>query len=485
LKAGVFAQARNRQNKLLVAALLAFSGLFVQGDGNLALARKHTAVSHGSTSSSAGQSTGHSSGRHKHIVTQFFGSHKRLATVSGSASAHHGRHHKRHEAVVAHASKHAYPLELFMLKPPDFEHSALPAETASQIQRAFSEGYADSYDARSLVRAGLVSYHPLHGGIYWRREPVKYIILHSTETGIPVSATRVIEGWGSMGRRHPGAQYVVDRDGTIFQAVDPDLATVHVNIFKTLPGINNDNSIGIEMNHTGRQDYPDAERQAVLRLVTYLQNRYNVGDEHIVTHRYAQQGDHTDPVNFDFEGFLSEKNHFRNRAIAYKVNKINAEAATLPAMDPVTASTSTYLQPHGPITTTSVKAQAAPRTDTTPGATADDGRQSGDNKIDSSLNSMPSPRPASAAVAPLPRAGTRGGSGTLRPPIEMDPDDLNDLKKQPANTAPPSIAPPNTAPTNSVPTSTAPGKSDEPGPNATVPGSDDESSPDGLKFFVH
>jgi hypothetical protein len=111
----------------------------------------------------------------------------------------------------------------------------LPEDSAREVVSAFNRGTADSYPARTLVRAGIAKYHPLHGGIYWRREPIKYIVMHSTETGIPISATHVIEGWSSMGMRHPGAQYVVDRDGTIYQAVDPDLATVHVNIFKTLP----------------------------------------------------------------------------------------------------------------------------------------------------------------------------------------------------------------------------------------------------------
>jgi hypothetical protein len=132
----------------------------------------------------------------------------------------------------------------------------------------------------------------------------------------------VIESWSSSGLRHAGAQYVVERDGTIFQAVDPDLGTVHINIFKTLPGINNDNSIGIEMNHTGHQDYPAAQLQSVIKLVAYLQERYKVSDDNVITHRYAQQGDHTDPVNFDWDGFIANKNSFRNRAIAYKVRKI-------------------------------------------------------------------------------------------------------------------------------------------------------------------
>ncbi len=243
---------------------------------------------------------------------------------------HQGRHQQAvvvtHEVVrvvrAAPRTRYAYPLSFFMMHPPEFERSSLPFDVSNKISRSFHQGYADSFTARSLVRAGLVSYHPLRGGIFWRREPVKYIIMHSTETGIPLSAERVIESWSSSGLRHAGAQYVVERDGTIFQAVDPDLGTVHINIFKTLPGINNDNSIGIEMNHTGHQDYPAVQLQSVVKLVAYLQERYKVSDENVITHRYAQQGDHTDPVNFDWDGFIANKNSFRNRAIAYKVRKI-------------------------------------------------------------------------------------------------------------------------------------------------------------------
>ena len=79
----------------------------------------------------------------------------------------------------------------------------------------------------------MVSYYPLRGGIFFRREPIKNIIIHSTEPGISVGARVVIDGWSHGGRRHPGAHYVVERDGTICQALDPDLAAVHVNIFKT------------------------------------------------------------------------------------------------------------------------------------------------------------------------------------------------------------------------------------------------------------
>jgi Negative regulator of beta-lactamase expression len=239
---------------------------------------------------------------------------------------------------------------MFLMKAPDFDQSPLPYEQASEIMRSFTNGTADQLPARMLVRAGAVKYHPMRGGIYWRREKIKHLIMHSTETGIPVSAVRVIESWSSGGRRHPGAQYVVDRDGTIYQAADPDLATVHINIFKTLPGINNDNSIGIEMNHTGRQEYPEVQLNAVHRLVNYLQARYNITDDNVITHRYAQQGDHTDPVAFDWSGFLWRKNRMRTEALAYKSKDIERNSSSWRPEAVVTDVTdvppTTILQPH-------------------------------------------------------------------------------------------------------------------------------------------
>ncbi len=216
---------------------------------------------------------------------------------------------------------------------PAYDRSPLPEDQSEKIAHDFKQGLAAKHNPRALVRAGVFQYHPLKGGIYWRREPVKHIIVHSTETGIPVSAIRVIEGWNGRGRRHPGAQYVVERDGTIYQAVDPDLATVHINILKTLPGINNDNSVGIEMNHCGRQNYPPEMVQAVIRLVNYLQERYCVSQENVITHRYAQQGDHTDPVLFDWGGFLLAKDKFRQNAIASRLDNIKDMAKSWQEFD--------------------------------------------------------------------------------------------------------------------------------------------------------
>lgn len=260
----------------------------------------------------------------------------------------HGRHH-HHDAphVKAAKPKYAYPLDFFMWKAPEFDRTPFDDEKSQRIQNAFACGIAGNVSPPQMVRAGVFKHYPLSGGIFQRREPVRYIVLHSTETGPPVPAKNVINAWSSGGRRHAGAQYVVDRDGTIYQAVDPELATVHVNIFKTLPGINNDNTIGIEMNHTGRQNYPAEQRTAVVRLVHYLQERFDVASDNVITHKYAQQGDHTDPVNMNVEEFLAVKEAFRQKALAMKRLASPVVADEQTEEDAPVASV--YVQIHGPI----------------------------------------------------------------------------------------------------------------------------------------
>ncbi len=290
---------------LSLFCLLVFAQ-FINFDSSQAEAKSRRGASHKKSGASArhsGKSAGKKSKHGRHV-----------------AHSRHGKHHRRHH--VAHRPRYAYPVDMFMMHAPAFDTSPLAEDMSAQIHHDFNFGLGAKHTPRTLVRAGVVKFHPLRGGIFWRREPVKHIIVHSTETGIPVSAIRVIEGWSGRGRRHPGAQYVVERDGTIYQAVDPDLATVHINILKTLPGINNDNSVGIEMNHCGRQNYPPEMVQAVIRLVNYLQERYCVSQENIITHRYAQQGDHTDPVLFDWGGFLLAKDKFRQNAIASRLDNI-------------------------------------------------------------------------------------------------------------------------------------------------------------------
>jgi N-acetyl-anhydromuramyl-L-alanine amidase AmpD len=154
----------------------------------------------------------------------------------------------------------------------------------------------------------------MHGGVFKRRGNIKYIILHSTETARAADAQRVIRSWSNRGLRHPGAQFVVDRDGVIYCTADPTYGTSHVDEHRTKFGVNNDNSVGIEMVRTGDQDYTAEQMQSISCLVSYLQQRYSVDDAHIFGHGKVQPSDRSDPVNFNWQAFAADKDSLRGTA---------------------------------------------------------------------------------------------------------------------------------------------------------------------------
>src|SRR6185437_6032200 len=241
-------------------------------------------------------------------------------------SRRHGRrlsligHHHHRSAVALQATPHThylYPSDFFMWSAPEFMQNNLPAALATAAKDSFAKGSASKFSPSQLVQAGIFEDDPLRGGIFRRREDVKFIILHSTETGRPADASRVIKSW-NRGMRHPGAQFVVDRDGGIHETVDPEFGTVHVDISRTTLGVNNDNSIGIEMVRSGDQQYTPEQLQSVTRLVVYLQQRFNVADDHIYGHHQVQPSNRLDPVGFNWGEFNIAKSDLRSQTVAMK-----------------------------------------------------------------------------------------------------------------------------------------------------------------------
>lgn len=170
------------------------------------------------------------------------------------------------------------------------------------IRDSFANGYADKFSPRDMVRAGAFGYFPLRGGVFTRRSPIKAVVVHSTETASPASAKNIIRSWNNSGPNHAGTQFIVDRDGIIYLTVsDPIVGTFHVNSFITKEGVKNDNSIGIEIVRTGRQQYTPAQLASVSRLVHYLLDRYKIGE--VYGHGEIQPADRTDPVGFDWKAF--------------------------------------------------------------------------------------------------------------------------------------------------------------------------------------
>ena len=58
-------------------------------------------------------------------------------------------------------------------------------------------------------------------------------------------------------------------------------------------------------------------------------------DSNIVTHRYAQQGDHTDPVNFGWSDFIADKTSLQTQSLNCRLADLKTEAlAWQPIQDP-------------------------------------------------------------------------------------------------------------------------------------------------------
>lgn len=158
-------------------------------------------------------------------------------------------------------------------------------------------------DPEKLLSQKVFVSYPLKGSVRKRAKQVSFIVLHSTETEKPADAKRIIRSWNNRGKNHPGTQYVVDRDGTIYQTANPRLVTIHVNIHRTRFGVDNHNSVGIETVRSGSQKYTEPQLRSLSRLTVYLRNYFGLTDKQIVTHGYIQPSTRTDPVNFDLNGF--------------------------------------------------------------------------------------------------------------------------------------------------------------------------------------
>ncbi len=187
---------------------------------------------------------------------------------------------------------------------------------SSAVAQSFQQGLGGNCSYEQLVSAKVFESNPLHGSVFKRQARVRYIILHSTETGSPADARRVIQSWNNRGLRHPGAQFVVDRNGTICSTTNPDMATVHIDTSKTLAGYSNDNSVGIEIVRSGKQQYTRSQLDSVTCLVSYLQEHYGVPDSNVTTHHHVQPSDRSDPVGFDLVAFEADKSALRRPALA-------------------------------------------------------------------------------------------------------------------------------------------------------------------------
>lgn len=114
---------------------------------------------------------------------------------------------------------------------------------------------------------------------------INTIVLHHTATA--ADAKRVGKFFQNP-KAGVSSHYIVDRTGYIVQPVDDNLRSWHAgrSEFNGVGNVN-DFSIGIEICNLGdsAEPYPDAQYDAVIRLVAYLVKTYNVPLPHITRHR--------------------------------------------------------------------------------------------------------------------------------------------------------------------------------------------------------
>lgn len=134
-----------------------------------------------------------------------------------------------------------------------------------------------------------------------RPGPIRALVLHDGEGTMASDMGRLRNDKVAQSKR-VSAHYYVDRQGTIYQLVDPSLRAWHAGESSYLGLSNwNDFSIGVETEHKDGQDWPDVQRQQIAALFRYLINRYHIPQPYVAPHRWIATGRKFDPTNWPDE----------------------------------------------------------------------------------------------------------------------------------------------------------------------------------------
>lgn len=133
--------------------------------------------------------------------------------------------------------------------------------------------------------------------------PVDVVVLHSTcmPTNETNETVRLFQSAASQVSSH----YLVGKDGRIVQMVSEQNRAWHAGVclWQGRTDINSC-SVGIEMVHqdqTAGDDWPDAQMEAVARLLLSIRARHRVPNDHVIFHSECAVpvGRKTDPRDFD------------------------------------------------------------------------------------------------------------------------------------------------------------------------------------------
>ena len=149
-------------------------------------------------------------------------------------------------------------------------HAALAAATAAALASAC---------APVPQRAGIPT--------EWRPSPnfnerrPNYVVIHYTSDRTAEESLRTL----TSPALEVSAHYLVGRDGRIYQLVDERARAWHAGVSRWGADTDiNSSSIGIELDNDGRQPFPEAQIDALLRLLADLRERYRIPAANVLGH---------------------------------------------------------------------------------------------------------------------------------------------------------------------------------------------------------
>ncbi len=142
-----------------------------------------------------------------------------------------------------------------------------------------------------VIAAALAACAPMPAsqvpGALWRASPnfdprrPNFVILHHTSNDTAAQALRTL----TDARRKVSAHYLVERDGKVYQLVDESSRAWHAGDSWWGGGTDlNSASLGIELDNTGEEIYPEAQIDALLALLEVLSTRYGIPPENVLGH---------------------------------------------------------------------------------------------------------------------------------------------------------------------------------------------------------
>ncbi|TAK67032.1 MAG: N-acetylmuramoyl-L-alanine amidase [Betaproteobacteria bacterium] len=126
------------------------------------------------------------------------------------------------------------------------------------------------------------------------RKP-NFVILHHTSDETVDQALRTL----ADPLRSASAHYLVGRDGRIIQLVDERARAWHAGESKWGSDTDiNSASIGVELDNSGSEPFPDVQISALLRLLADIRERYHVPVANFLGHADVAPRRKTDPSRF-------------------------------------------------------------------------------------------------------------------------------------------------------------------------------------------